>query len=193
MTKDSALRESITRIHRVLTDHSIQFHFTGGIASTYYGEPRFTQDLDIVLRISCHASDIKSLISNLEKKYILDETVITDAIKHRRMFQALDKSTFVKIDFYSDEKIPNELSRSVPTEILPGLTVPLVSVEDAILSKLLWIKGGSEKAKRDIEGMMRANKHLQFEYIEKTAHLLGLSNLFKEMLSQVSIDNKKAE
>lgn len=179
MTQDNALRNTIARINRVLTDAGFRFHFTGGIASTYHGEPRFTQDLDIVVGVSSEL-DAKKMISTLEKEYIIDSEAIAEAITKKQMFQALDKDTWIKIDFYGTEKIPNELSRTTRREIFPGIAVPLVSVEDAILSKLIWVKEGSDKASHDIKAMLSANRNLDVVYLEKNALLLGLSHLLKE-------------
>ena len=47
---ENCLRESMERIKAILVELKIPFHFTGGIAVFYYGEPRFTQDLDLVIR-----------------------------------------------------------------------------------------------------------------------------------------------
>ena len=47
---ENYLRESMERIKAILVELKIPFHFTGGIAVFYYGEPRFTQDLDLVIR-----------------------------------------------------------------------------------------------------------------------------------------------
>ncbi len=49
---ENYLRESMERITGILVELKISFHFTGGVAVFFYGEPRFTQDLDLVIRLS---------------------------------------------------------------------------------------------------------------------------------------------
>ena len=44
------LRETIERITAILGELGLRFHFTGGVAASFYGDPRFTQDLDLVIR-----------------------------------------------------------------------------------------------------------------------------------------------
>ena len=61
------------------------------------------------------------------------------------LFQAIDQQSMIKIDFHVGGSIPGELDRSTQREIAPGLIAPLVSKEDAIVSKLLWIKQGSHR------------------------------------------------
>ena len=41
--------ETIERLLPILKELGLKFHFTGGIAASYYGDPRFTQDLDLVI------------------------------------------------------------------------------------------------------------------------------------------------
>lgn len=42
-------RQSLLRLLEILSRHEVRFHLTGGIASVAYGEPRMTQDIDIVV------------------------------------------------------------------------------------------------------------------------------------------------
>ena len=60
----------------------------------------------------------------------------------------------------SAKKYPGELNRTSLCEISPGLTAPLVSKEDAILSKLLWIQQGSGKSRHDVIEMLKRDEDL---------------------------------
>jgi hypothetical protein len=42
-------RDTLSRLLDILTRHDVRFHLTGGITSVAYGEPRMTQDIDIVV------------------------------------------------------------------------------------------------------------------------------------------------
>ncbi len=42
-------RDTLSRLLGILTQHGVRFHLTGGITSVAYGEPRMTQDIDIVV------------------------------------------------------------------------------------------------------------------------------------------------
>jgi hypothetical protein len=44
-----AFRSTVLKIVEIFREHSIPFHLTGGVTSTAYGEPRMTQDIDIVI------------------------------------------------------------------------------------------------------------------------------------------------
>ena len=62
-------------------------------------------------------------------------------------------------------------------EVAAGLTVPLVAKEDAILSKLLWIKLGSGKSKRDVIQMLKNPEDLDFSQLRLQAARLGLADV----------------
>ena len=81
----------------------------------------------------------------------------------------------IRIDFHVGEKIPGELSRSTRQQILPNLTVPLVAKEDAILSKLLWIRLGSGKSKRDVIQMLKGKEDINRTHFREQALKLGLA------------------
>ena len=44
--------ETMERITTILEALGLRFHFTGGVAASYYGDPRFTQDLDLVIQLA---------------------------------------------------------------------------------------------------------------------------------------------
>jgi len=154
----------------------VPFHCTGGIVSSLYGEPRLTQDIDIVVRLA-DASDLERLLLALQPKFLIDEIAARQAWRSRRMFQALDQESFVKIDFHVGEDVPGELSRTAHIELLPGLTVPVVIRENAILSKLLWIRKGSHKSGQDVLGMLRRSGPVDWPYLRETAEKLGVGGL----------------
>ncbi len=83
----------------------------------------------------------------------------------------------IKIDFHVGEKIPGELARSTCSEIFPGLVAPIVSKEDAILSKLVWIKQGSHKAIHDVKMMLKRSDDLDAALLRERAASLGLDDL----------------
>jgi len=60
----------------------------------------------------------------------------------------------MKADFHVGESVPGELERSREATLFEGLTVRLVSKEDAIISKLLWLQRGSAKSRNDVLGML---------------------------------------
>jgi hypothetical protein len=91
----------------------------------------------------------------------------------------------IKIDFHVGEKIPGELDRGTPRELVPGLMAPMVSQEDAILSKLIWIRMGSEKGRHDVIEMLKRGESLDRVALGQRAAELGLENLLAELEKEV--------
>jgi hypothetical protein len=173
------LGKTLLGISGLLVKEGILFHITGGLASSYYGEPRFTQDVDIVIRIDPTSSTFDRLITALADRYIVDEQTARAAAAEG-LLQALDRETLIKIDLHVGEAIAGELQRSVREEVLTGVFVPLVSREDAILSKLLWIRQGSHKSRHDVTAMLRRTGTLNWSFLSEKAQELEVDSLLAE-------------
>jgi Nucleotidyl transferase AbiEii toxin, Type IV TA system len=180
MTTDD-FPETIERLLPLLIELGLRFHFTGGIAASYYGDPRFTQDLDLVIDLANDRPETNSLLNRLSSGYFIDLPAAKDAIARHGLFQAIDERSMVKIDFHVGEKISGELERGARREISPGLMAPLVSKEDAILSKLLWIQQGSHKSRHDVIEMLKRDEDLNRGRLRERATTLGLHDLLAEL------------
>lgn len=173
----SDFQDSIERITAILDELGLRFHFTGGVASSYYGDPRLTQDLDVVIQLAVDRPETQALFDRLSAGYLINKQDALAAIRRNGLFQVIDETSMMKIDFHVGGKIPNELDRSTRRTILPGLIVPLVCKEDAILSKLLWIKQGSHKARHDVTMMLCRDEDLDRASLSARAVTLGLADL----------------
>ena len=179
--------ETMERISMLLQGLGLRFHFTGGIASAYYGDPRLTQDLDLVIQLEAEQPETKALLNRLSSGYLIHEPAAVEAIKSKGLFQAIDEESMVKIDFHVGEKIPGELGRTQRREVVPGVVAPLVSKEDAILSKLLWIQLGSHKAQHDVKMMLKRDEELDRAILQERAAALGLGDLLAEIEAEDGI------
>jgi hypothetical protein len=169
------------RIADLLDQLEIPYHFTGGLAVVYYGEPRFTQDVDVVLRLSADRPEAMLLLARLSQTHFIDVPTALQAIRGNGLFQAMERATMVKIDFHVGEKIPGELDRSTVRDYAPGLQVRLPSKEDAILSKLIWMRLGSHKAKFDATTMWKRDEEFDRQQLSKQALKLGLTKELSEI------------
>ncbi|MCL5270964.1 MAG: hypothetical protein M1457_10555, partial [bacterium] len=121
------------------------------------------------------------LLAELSKKFMIDPDVARQAIARHDMFQALDVGTFIKIVFHVGEAIEGELTRSCQRELIPGLVMPSVCKEDAILSKLLWLMNGSEKSRRDVVMMLRGPEMIRWPELNERANRLGVGDLLAQL------------
>jgi|JI10StandDraft_1071094.scaffolds.fasta_scaffold00393_25 hypothetical protein len=167
--------------------HSLQlpFHLTGGAISSAYGEPRLTQDIDIVVSPDVARKRVDELVKHLATSdFFFTEDVVRKAVQSGTMFQLLDKTESLKLVIYPRELISGELQRSQNQELFPGTFLPIVSRVDAAISKLIWISKGSQRSRRDFRSMFRSCDSSQHESIRQLAESMGLSRLLDEVLSE---------
>lgn len=178
-------RATIDKAVGVFRKYGIRFHLTGGIASVYYGEPRMTQDIDIVIDNAQVAAQQQPFLASLEEaEFMFDSDSVRNAIANKGMFQLLDSVESLKLDIYPRELIPGELDRSVLKEVFENRELPLASCADIGASKLMWISKGSHKSRRDLRQLFRRASEADRSLIENLAEQFGLVSLLGEVLEE---------
>jgi hypothetical protein len=178
-------RTTLEKIIKILRTFQIRFHLTGGVTSFAYAEPRMTQDLDIVIDNDAILRQLDLFIKSLQDSdFLFDEMAVRNAVDKKQMFQLLDSVEALKLDLYPRELIPGELDRSEPVELFDGLSIPIASLADAAISKLIWISKGSHKSRRDLRQLIRIAAETQRQTIDKLAKSLGLDKLLSEVLAE---------
>jgi len=80
------------RIISVLDKASIPYMLTGSMASSWYGTPRTTQNIDLV--IAPTLDQVRELVHLLpENEYYVNEATALDAVVNRGMFNVIDFKT----------------------------------------------------------------------------------------------------
>ncbi|MFV0445177.1 MAG: nucleotidyl transferase AbiEii/AbiGii toxin family protein, partial [Planctomycetaceae bacterium] len=149
-------QQSLERVAAILRQLRIRFSLTGGAAFIAYGDPRTTQDVDLVVDAVQLKASLAQAISLLQAAgFLVSEATIVDSVGHGRQFQLIDLESTLKLDLYPRELISGELSRAVDIEVLPGLILPIVARTDLLLSKLIWVSRGSTKSRRDVKELAR--------------------------------------
>lgn len=167
----------------LLEAEGIPYMLTGSIASAFYGEPRATRDIDVVIDPAPAALD--NLIVSLRRvgAYV-DADAARTALRARTQFNAVVGDA--KVDFVVRKERPfskAEFERRSRVHLM-GVEGSMVSVEDLILAKLEWSAAtGSERQLRDVEGMVRvAGSGLDRSHVERWAAQLGLTATWRQVL-----------
>jgi len=180
-----AFRNTLRKVVAIFEGHAIRFHLTGGLTSVVYGEPRMTQDLDIVIDNQAVAVDCDGFIASLGKSdFLFDAPSLRQAVEEHGMFQLYDRIEALKLDIYPRELIPEELDRSQSLEVFEGMILPVASRADAAASKLVWISKGSHKSRRDLRQMFRTGSDDDRHQLRDLAGQLGLQALLDQVLSE---------
>jgi hypothetical protein len=178
--------EVIHNVSRILSDMGIRFFVSGSIASSVYGEPRATNDIDIVADIV--EKDVGSILVKFATDYYIDEEDVRNAVVCSSSFNVIHNKTIQKVDVFvagDDPHTRREFARVRATD-LGGTPIPLVSREDLILRKVLWFDAGNrvlDRQWRDVLGLLKGAK-LDRPYLEDWAEKLGITELLVKALSE---------
>lgn len=177
----------VARLARVFQTIGIRYVIGGSFASSIYGVPRATQDVDIVADL--HAEHAEGLASALAPEFHVDAAVMRDAIRDGSSFNILHEPTMFKADIFispyddwSRERLARACTEQFETEEGP-VAVRFSSPEDTLLHKLMWYRLGNEVSDRqwtDAVGLLRIQgDHLDGAYLERWAPVLGVSDLLE--------------
>ncbi|MBI4591674.1 MAG: hypothetical protein HY725_22840 [Candidatus Rokubacteria bacterium] len=161
----------------------VEYMVSGSQASIYYGEPRMTQDIDIVADMTL--SHLPGLLERFAlPEFYLSEEAAREAIVARGQFNIIHSPTGLKIDVVVRKDTPyhrGEFERRRREPLLPGRTAYFARPEDVILNKLLYFQqGGSERHLRDIAGMLRVSEaEIDMRYIDEWARRLGVDGIWQ--------------
>lgn len=180
-----AFERTIGKFVAVAAAIDLPFHLTGGSISSAYGEPRLTQDIDIVVSPVVAKNRMDDLVDQLASSdFLFTESVVRHAIQAEELFQLLDKSESLKLDIYPRELIPGELQRSQKLELFEGVFLPVVSRTDAAISKLIWIDKGSQRSRRDFRSIFISCNQDQQQDIREQAARLNFGKLLDEVIAE---------
>ncbi|MBO9729406.1 MAG: hypothetical protein J7623_12290 [Chitinophaga sp.] len=169
------------KIIAILNQLNIPYMLSGSVAMSLYIVPRATRDFDFIIHIEL--KDIDSFIANFAEGYYCDKDAIQDAIKHRSMFNIIDHATGFKADFVVLKPDPfrqMEFSRRVQMDFY-GQVIYVVSAEDLLISKLIWIQTLQSAIQMDDIRNLTSLESLNWEYIKTWINKLNLNtfNLLK--------------
>jgi len=169
----------------------VDYLIGGAIAEWAYGEPRATQDIDIVIDLPIES--IGKFSKELEKRDMLvPAEIILDTLLEDRAdipINAIHAHSGLKADLYPIRS-GDELRRSAfqrRQQVDYGSPIGRVYVhapEDLILYKLLYFSISQQsKHSRDIAAILRAQlDKLDLGYLEEWTAQLGLTSLWRELL-----------
>lgn len=169
---------------------NIRYFITGAVASIAYGEPRLTNDIDVVADIS--ERDVSRLKGCFpDDEFYFDEESAEKAVRSHLQFNIIHPASGLKIDVMVRKKDDFDASRFQRVRRIKALedtTANFASPEDVILKKMeYYAEGGSEKHLRDISGMiMISGEIIDFAYISHWAGKLRLGDIWEEVQKRVS-------
>jgi hypothetical protein len=181
--------ELLRRAIDVLESEQIAYMLVGSFASMAYGEPRLTQDIDIVVDLAAEQLDAFCAAFPAEEYYV-SRAAARQAVLRGGQFNVIHPTSGNKVDFMlvrRDDWGRAQLARRRRLTILPELNAYTASPEDVILGKLWYYReGGSEKHLRDIAAMLQVSGELiDKAYVADWARQLGLVDIWEAVLARL--------
>jgi len=173
----------------VLESLRIPYMLVGSFAGGVFGEPRFTQDIDIVIDLT--ESEIVSFCSAFPSpEFLVSEHAVRDAVRSRFQFNVLHPTSGNKIDFIlprDDEYGREQLERRRRVRVLTDREGYTASAEDVIIGKLWYhAEGGSEKHLRDIACIVRIQRDaLDRDYVARWVDRLGFADGWRAIIARL--------
>ncbi len=184
MTQDELLRFAVGVLERVRLPYLV----TGSVATVFYGEPRFTNDIDIVVDLPLPRVDELCQAFPAGQFYVDPESARA-AVRRRGQFNVIHPASGLKIDVVvapRDEFDRSRFERARRVHPAPDYDAAFASPEDVILKKMVFFReGGSDKHLRDIAGVLRVSgDRLDRSYIDEWAGRLGLLDVWRAVLER---------
>ena len=185
MAPSELLRKLAAELERL----GIEYLVTGSIATITYGEPRFTNDIDVVVELRLdHVDAFCSAFPSPE--FYCSKDAAMHAIREHFQFNILHPASGLKIDVIVPADSEFNRSRFSRRLRMPGgmdFDVWLSSPEDVIVKKMEFYKEGhSEKHVRDILGVLKMRGgQVDRDYITLWADRMQLSDIWRAILERL--------
>jgi hypothetical protein len=178
--------ELLHHVSSVLEKLAVPYVVVGSVASSYYGEPRLTNDVDVVADLS--ANDIAPFLREFpDDQFYVSESAVRQAVQTRAQFNIIHPESGLKADIVIPSLSAFDVSRlRRRIRVKPfgsNFDAYFASPEDVILKKMeFYHEGGSEKHLRDIAGMLKIRgEQVDRSYISEWAQKLGLEDVWRRI------------
>lgn len=181
-------------IARILEELGIEYLVGGSFASSLHGQPRSTQDIDIVADV--RREHVAPLVSALRGGFYFDEPAILDAVERRSTFNVIHLGTLFKVDvFVAGDDVPTvremERRQTYTLDVDPPEDIVVASPEDIVVQKLYWHRLGDHVSERQWDDALNVLKirgsDLDLSYMQELAGTMKVEDLLDRALRQAGL------
>jgi len=177
--------ELLAQVAAILNEAEISYVVTGSVVTALYGEPRFTQDADLVV-VGSAGLGAKISAAFPSPRYYAPADDIDASLKRGLIANIIDSDTGAKVDLHP--KAADAFSESFFARrrrvTVAGVDMWFPSPEDAIMSKLQWARatGDGERHLRDARAVYEVQgERLDESYLQNWAERLSVSDLLRQI------------
>ena len=185
--RDYELKAFFTYAIEALERLGIPYMVVGGFAAMFYGEPRLTIDVDIV--VDMRHEHIRPVVTAFPiPDYYISEEAIRDALRRRYPFNVIQPATGAKVDLVPLPRDPftrlafQRRQRLAYDEA--GHSATFIRAEDIVVAKLIAQREtGSDKHLRDARSVLVMQwGQLDLELARRSARASGVLEAFEQVL-----------
>ena len=177
-------------VSRAIESLGLRYFVTGSTATIFYGEPRFTNDIDVVVDLSeLNIADFCRQFP--QDQFYLIEPAVAQAVRQKSQFNIIHPTSGLKIDvIVPDASLFNRSRFERTRRVHAGddFDVNFASPEDTIVKKMdFYREGGSEKHLRDITGVLKTSREeIDMNYITRWAEQMDLNSIWTMIQEKIS-------
>ena len=163
----------------------------GSVASSTWGEPRTTNDVDVMVRILDNGP---RLVNELQGKFVVEPNALIEAEADEswpRSFQAIHEESVFKVDVFLMDDSPFaqwETESAKRLEIFDGVFARVLAPEAIALEKLRWYELSNRVSDRQWNDVVKLIETQGEEFgvqdFLRWAGELGLAELAREALAE---------
>jgi len=171
----------------------IPYLITGSMASMAYGEPRLTNDIDVV--VDLREGNLSALAECFpESDFYFDIDAARQAVLRKTQFNIIHPASGLKIDLIvakADDFDVSRFRRARRLRPFEDTEADFASPEDVIIKKMEYYREGqSDKHLRDIAGILKiSGDEIDKEYIDFWAAKLGLGEIWRLIQKRIAAVN----
>lgn len=183
--------EVAANIAGILEAFGVSYVLGGSLASTAFGEPRATLDVDLAADL--RPEHVTSLVQAVVTEFLVDADWVAEEVARRGSFQLVHRDTMIRVDIFVPEwsglhlwKWQRRCRLTLPGP--GGRGIDVTSPEGIVLQKLVWYREGgevSDRQWRDVVGVLKAQGGtLERAELDAWAERLGLTPLLERALGE---------
>ena len=176
------------KVCKALEALHVRYAIGGSVASTRYGEARFTNDIDIIVDLP--STKIDAFITEFDPAdFYISRDAAFQAFTARGQFNIIEPESGLKVDIIftaDDAHGAIQLSRVRELNVSHTESVKFSAIEDLIVKKLCYhAEGGSQKHLRDIASMLKISAaEINTTYVEQWTSFFNVRSVWDQLWNE---------